>query len=82
VGDGQKYTCSGAVKGGFYRWKWRWQASFSCPTFASNIQGTSNNWKSQQGSVEHAIKDWFTKIGQAGLLTSSRVKALANQVYD
>ncbi len=43
VGEAQKYTCSGRVKGGFYRWQWRYQATFSCPTFSPNIQGTSSN---------------------------------------
>jgi hypothetical protein len=82
VGDAQKYTCNGQVKGGFYRWQWKYQATFSCPTFSPSIQGTSNNYKSSQGSIEHAIQDWFTKVGQVGLLTSNRVKALANLGFD
>ena len=24
VGDAQKYTCNGQVKGGFYRWQWKY----------------------------------------------------------
>jgi hypothetical protein len=65
-------TCTSVVKGGFYRWKWRWQGRFWCPTL-SPIEGYSNNWESRKGAIEHAIEDYVQKGGQHGFLKANQM---------
>lgn len=65
-------SCISSVKGGFYRWQWRWQGRFSCPTL-SNIEGYSNNWKSRNGAIQHAIEDYVRKGAQHGFLTTHQL---------
>jgi len=65
--------CNTQVKGGFYRWKWVWDAHFQCPSISPTLQGTSSAWKSRNGAVEHAIQNYVTQAGQHGLLTKEQI---------
>ncbi|CAF0839476.1 unnamed protein product [Adineta steineri] len=65
-------TCYSASKAGFYRWNWRWQGRFWCPTL-SGLEGYSNNWESQKGAIEHAVEDYVRKGAQHGFLPPKRL---------
>jgi hypothetical protein len=65
-------TCTSKIKGGFYRWNWRWQGRFWCPQL-SGMEGYSNNWESRQGAIEHAIKDYVRKGGEHGFLKTNQM---------
>ncbi|CAF1388675.1 unnamed protein product [Rotaria magnacalcarata] len=61
-------TCHSQFKGGFHRWQWKWSGKFWCPSLSTSIIGTSTQWKSRNGAIEHAIQDYVTKMTSAGLL--------------
>jgi len=66
-------TCISSIKGGFYRWKWRWQAQFRCPSL-STMEGSSSNWESRNGAIEHAIEDYVRLGRQHGFLTDHQLR--------
>lgn len=70
-------SCTSAVKGGIYRWQWRWQGRFWCPAL-STMEGSSRNWKSRNGAIEHAIEDYVRKGGQHGFLTAKQLTEPSN----
>jgi len=66
-------TCKTQFKGSFYDWEWVWGGKFWCPTLSSSIQGESEHFKSREGAIEHALQDFVTKAGQAGILTQEQL---------
>ncbi len=66
-------TCKTQFRGSFYRWEWVWGGKFWCPSISETIIGKSVNFKSREGAIEHALQDFVTNAGQAGLLTQEQI---------
>ncbi|CAF0937470.1 unnamed protein product [Adineta ricciae] len=66
-------VCKTQFRGSFYRWKWVWGGQFWCPQLSSTVMGTSEHYKSREGAIEHALQDYVTKAGQAGILKPEHV---------
>jgi hypothetical protein len=66
-------TCKSQFKGSFYQWKWVWGGKFWCPSLSETIQGESENYASRDGAIEHALQDYVTKAGTAGVLTQEHI---------
>ena len=64
--------CKTQFRGSFYRWKWVWGGHFWCPSLG-DIQGESQNYKSREGAIEHAIQDFVIKAGQNNKLTQEQI---------
>ncbi|UJR35583.1 hypothetical protein I4U23_028336 [Adineta vaga] len=66
-------VCKSQFRGSFYRWKWVWGGQFWCPTLDANLRGESKNYKSRDGAIEHALQDYVTKAGEAGILKPEQI---------
>lgn len=55
------YQCFANYKGHFYQWKWVWNGKYKCPGL-STVESISENWKSRDGAVEHAMEEYFKKV--------------------
>jgi hypothetical protein len=66
-------ACKTQFRGSFYQWKWVWGGQFWCPSISETVQGQSENYASRDGAIEHALQDYVTKAGQAGLLTQQQI---------
>ena len=74
------FQCIGSQSGGFYRWKWRYNGKFTCPTLHPTITGTSSNKASKGGAIEWAITDYMDKIKTQNLLTPDQWTAMLNDI--
>lgn len=53
-----------------------YQGTFTCPTL-TGLVGTSSNFKSSRGAVEHAVVDFMQKIVKAKIISASDIKTLS-----
>ncbi|CAF1633913.1 unnamed protein product, partial [Didymodactylos carnosus] len=67
-------TCTSSFRGGFHSWKWTYSGEFQCPSISPTIVGESTQWESRNGAIEHAIQNFITQAGQAGVLTPQQVQ--------
>jgi hypothetical protein len=66
-------VCKTQFRGSFYRWQWVWSGHFWCPSISATIKGYSPNWKSREGAYKHAMQDWVTQAGKAGVLSQEQI---------
>jgi hypothetical protein len=63
-------SCAVQIKGRLHKFEWVWDGKCEC----GGISGSSRHYKSKNGAIEHAIQDFVTKAGQAGLITLEQVQ--------